>query len=357
MAGSTYGTLFTITTWGESHGPALGVVIDGCPAGLPLTPEDIQQYLDRRKPGQSRYTTARKESDQAEILSGVFEGKTTGTPISILIRNQDQRSRDYGNMKDCYRPGHADYTADIKYRGFEDSAGGGHFSGRLTAPLCIAGGICIQLLQQQGISIMSRIASIGSVRDAGELIEPTADKPFPTVSDAAGEAMRREIAAAKAEGDSVGGTIECRITGLEAGLGGPLFGGMEGRIAKAVFAVPAIKGIEFGAGFAAAEMRGSENNDPFLMENGRVITKTNNCGGILGGITNAMPLTFRVAVKPTPSIAREQITLNTKTQQAEPLVIGGRHDPCIVPRAVPCIEAAAAIAVYDALLDRRKEQI
>lgn len=212
-------------------------------------------------------------------------------------------------------------------------------------------------MQQQGISIMSRIASIGSVHDAGELIEPTADKPFPTVSDAAGEAMRREIAAAKAEGDSVGGTIECRITGLEAGLGGPLFGGMEGRIAKAVFAVPAIKGIEFGAGFAAAEMRGSENNDPFLMKNGRVITKTNNCGGILGGITNAMPLTFRVAVKPTPSIAREQITLNTKTQQAEPLVIGGRHDPCIVPRAVPCIEAAAAIAVYDALLDRRKEQI
>ena len=342
---SIYGENIHISIFGQSHSAAIGVAIDGIPAGLAIDTAALNAFMRRRAPGQNEYSTARREADEPEFLSGLVDGHTCGAPIAAIIRNTDMRSRDYDPFRFTPRPGHADYTADIKYRGFEDRAGGGHFSGRLTAPLCIAGGICIQLLQQQGISIMSRIASIGSVRDAGELSESTADKPFPTVSDAAGEAMRREIAAAKAEGDSVGGTIECRITGLEAGLGGPLFGGMEGRIAKAVFAVPAIKGIEFGAGFAAAELRGSENNDPFLTENGRVMTKTN------------MPLTFRVAVKPTPSIAREQITLNTKTQQAEPLVIGGRHDPCIVPRAVPCIEAAAAIAVYDALLDRRKEQI
>ena len=335
---SIYGENIHISIFGQSHSAAIGVAIDGIPAGLAIDTDALNAFMRRRAPGQNEYSTARREADEPEFLSGIADGHTCGAPIAAIIRNTDTRSRDYDPFRFTPRPGHADYTADIKYRGFEDSAGGGHFSGRLTAPLCIAGGICIQLLQQQGISIMSRIASIGSVRDAGELSESTANKPFPTVSDAAGEAMRREIAAAKAEGDSVGGTIECRI-------------------AKAVFAVPAIKGIEFGAGFAAAEMRGSENNDPFLMENGRVITKTNNCGGILGGITNAMPLTFRVAVKPTPSIAREQITLNTKTRQAEPLIIGGRHDPCIVPRAVPCIEAAAAIAVYDALLDRRKEQI
>ena len=354
---SIYGENIHISIFGQSHSAAIGVAIDGIPAGLAIDTDALNAFRRRRAPGQNEYSTASREADEPEFLSGIADGHTCGAPIAAIIRNTDTRSRDYDPIRFTPRPGHADYTADIKYRGFVDRAGGGHFSGRLTASLCIAGGICIQLLQQQGISIMSRIASIGSVHDAGKLIAPTADKPFPTVSDAAGEAMRREIAAAKAEGDSVGGTIECRITGLEAGLGGPLFGGMEGRIAKAVFAVPAIKGIEFGAGFAAAEMRGSENNDAILIENGRVMTKTNNSGGILGGITNAMPLTFRVAVKPTPSIAREQITLITKTREAEPLVIGGRRDPCIVPRAVPCIEAAAAIAVYDALLDRRKEQI
>ena len=354
---TSYGKNIKIEVFGGSHDSEIGITAENIPAGITFDMDKLRAFMQRRAPGQSKLTTSRKESDTPVLMSG-FDGCTTnGEKIRIVIRNENSRSSDYSSLSSKPRPSHADYPAMVKSGGKADLRGGGHFSGRLTAPLCIAGGICIQLLQQQGISIMSRIASIGSVHDAGELIEPTADKPFPTVSDAAGEAMRREIAAAKAEGDSVGGTIECRITGLEAGLGGPLFGGMEGRIAKAVFAVPAIKGIEFGAGFAAAEMRGSENNDPFLMENGRVITKTNNCGGILGGITNAMPLMFRVAVKPTPSIAREQITLNTKTQQAEPLVIGGRHDPCIVPRAVPCIEAAAAIAVYDALLDRRKEQI
>lgn len=232
---SIYGENIHISIFGQSHSAAIGVAIDGIPAGLAIDTDALNAFMRRRAPGQNEYSTARREADEPEFLSGIADGHTCGAPIAAIIRNTDTRSRDYDPFRFTPRPGHADYTADIKYRGFEDSAGGGHFSGRLTAPLCIAGGICIQLLQQQGISIMSRIASIGSVRDAGELIEPTADKPFPTVSDAAGEAMRREIAAAKAEGDSVGGTIECRITGLEAGLGGPLFGGMEGRIAKAVF--------------------------------------------------------------------------------------------------------------------------
>ena len=234
---SIYGENIHISIFGQSHSAAIGVAIDGIPAGLAIDTDALNAFMRRRAPGQNEYSTARREADEPEFLSGIADGHTCGAPIAAIIRNTDTRSRDYDPFRFTPRPGHADYTADIKYRGFEDRAGGGHFSGRLTAPLCIAGGICIQLLQQQGISIMSRIASIGSVHDAGELIEPTADKPFPTVSSAAGEAMRREIAAAKAEGDSVGGTIECRITGLEAGLGGPLFGGMEGRIAKAVFAV------------------------------------------------------------------------------------------------------------------------
>ena len=248
------------------------------------------------------------------------------------------------------RPGHADYTAWVKYGGHADFAGGGAFSGRLTAPLCIAGGICIQLLKKRGIEVISRIAAIGTVEDPAPLTASTADKPFPVVDDAAGEAMRAAIAAAKADGDSIGGVVECAVLGLPAGLGGPLFDGMEGQIASIVFGIPAVKGIEFGIGFEAARLRGSENNDPFTVENGQVRTATNHCGGILGGITDGMPLTFRAAFKPTPSIAKEQQSVNLTTLTPEALRIVGRHDPCIVPRAVPCIEAAAAIAVYDALL-------
>ena len=238
----------------------------------------------------------------------------------------------------------------MKYGGHADFAGGGAFSGRLTAPLCIAGGICLQLLKKQGIEVISRIASIGTVEDVAPLTVSTADKPFPVVDDAVGETMRAEIAAAKAEGDSVGGVVECTVLGLPVGLGGPLFDGMEGRISSIVFGIPAVKGIEFGIGFGAARLRGSENNDPFVVENGTVRTTTNHCGGILGGITNGMPLTFRAAFKPTPSIAKEQQSVNLNTLTPEILRVRGRHDPCIVPRAVPCIEAAAAIAVYDALL-------
>ena len=254
------------------------------------------------------------------------------------------------------RPGHADYTAQVKYGGAQDRSGGGHFSGRMTAPLCVAGGICLQLLAAEGIRVISRIAAIGSVHDTGELTASTADKPFPTVDDGRGEAMRAEIADARAEGDSVGGVIECAVLGLPAGLGDPMFDGMENRIAAAAFAIPAVKGIEFGSGFASAALRGSENNDPFIVENGTVKTETNHCGGILGGITNGMPLTFRVAIKPTPSIAGEQRSVNLETLKAEKLRVTGRHDPCIVPRAVPCVEAAAAIAVYDALLGHKREK-
>ncbi len=352
---STYGENIHISVFGQSHSEAIGVVLDGIGAGLEINTDELNSFMLRRAPGRNEYSTARKEADEPRFLSGIINGRTTGAPIAAIIQNTNTRSGDYSAFENIPRPGHADYTARVKYSGFEDRAGGGHFSGRLTAPLCVAGGICKQLLEKEGIDIISRIYSIGSVCDEGELNESTAEKEFPTISDTAAEKMKREIAAAKADGDSVGGTIECSVLGLNAGLGGPMFGGMEGRISLAMFAVPAVKGIEFGAGFASSRMRGSENNDLFCLKDGKVVTKTNNCGGILGGITNGMPLTFRVAIKPTPSIAREQLTLNTKTLEQETLSIAGRHDPCIVPRAVPCIEAAAAIAVYDALLNRRAE--
>ena len=270
-------------------------------------------------------------------------------------RNGDVRSQDYEPLRTTPRPGHADFTAQVKYGGAQDAAGGGHFSGRLTAPLCIAGGICLQLLAREGITVISRIASIAGVADEGELTGSTAEKDFPVVSDVRGEEMRAAIEAARTEGDSVGGVIECAVLGVPAGLGDPMFDGMENRIAAVVFGIPAVKGIEFGAGFAAAAMRGSENNDAFALQDGRVVTKTNHCGGILGGITTGMPISFRAAVKPTPSIAREQESVDLDTMQIVKLRVGGRHDPCIVPRAMPCVEAAAAIAVYDALLSRRRE--
>ena len=353
---SSYGENLRIHIFGESHGSAVGVTMEGIPAGEAVDLDGLQKFLDRRAPGRNPWSTPRKEADIPEFLSGLREGKTCGTPVTAILRSANTRSGDYDALRDVPRPGHADYTAWVKYGESRDSRGGGHFSGRLTAPLCVAGGICLQLLARRGIEVVSRIAAIGSVRDEGELAASTAAKTFPTVSDARSEAMRAAIREARLAGDSLGGVIECAVLGLPAGLGDPMFDGMENRIASAVFAVPAVKGIEFGAGFAAAGLRGSENNDPFSVENGRIITTSNHCGGILGGITDGMPLTFRAAVKPTPSIARPQQSVNLKTGKAAPLAVTGRHDPCIVPRAVPCIEAAAAIAVYDALLARRKEQ-
>ena len=353
---SSYGENLRIHIFGESHGPAVGVTVEGIPAGEAVDLAELQRFLDRRAPGRNAWSTPRKEADVPEFLSGLREGKTCGTPLTAILKSANTRSGDYDALRDVPRPGHADYTAWVKYGESRDSRGGGHFSGRLTAPLCVAGGICLQLLAREGITIISRVAAIGGVRDEGELTASTAEKAFPTVSDSAGEAMRSAIAAARAEGDSLGGVIECAVLGLPAGLGDPMFDGMENRIAAAVFGVPAVKGIEFGAGFAAAGLRGSENNDAFSVENGRIITESNHCGGILGGITDGMPLTFRAAVKPTPSIARPQQSVDLNTGEIVPLTVTGRHDPCIVPRAVPCLEAAAAIAVYDALLARRKEQ-
>ena len=351
---SSYGENLRIHIFGESHGSAVGVTMEGIPAGEAVDLDGLQKFLDRRAPGRNPWSTPRKEADIPEFLSGLREGKTCGTPVTAILRSANTRSGDYDALRDVPRPGHADYTAWVKYGESRDSRGGGHFSGRLTAPLCVAGGICLQLLARQGIEVVSRIAAIGGVQDEGELTASTAAKTFPTVSDARGEAMRAAIGEARLAGDSLGGVIECAVLGLPAGLGDPMFDGMENRIASAVFAVPAVKGIEFGAGFAAAGLRGSENNDPFSVENGRIITTSNHCGGILGGITDGMPLTFRAAVKPTPSIARPQQSVNLKTGKIIPLTVTGRHDPCIVPRAVPCIEAAAAIAVYDALLAQRK---
>ena len=347
---SQYGEHLHLTIFGQSHAPAIGMTLEGLPAGEAIDMEALQGFLNRRAPGQNGWSTPRKEADVPEFLSGLVGNVTCGAPLTAIIRNTNTRSGDYAGLSVVPRPGHADFTAAVKYGGHADFAGGGAFSGRLTAPLCIAGGICLQLLRRRGITVISRIAAIGGVTDTAPLTASTAGKPFPVVEDAAGEAIRAAIAAAKAEGDSVGGIIECAVLGLPVGLGGPLFDGMEGKIASIIFGIPAVKGIEFGAGFAAAALRGSENNDAFTVENGTVKTVTNHCGGILGGITNGMPLTFRTAFKPTPSIAKEQQSVNLTSLTPETLRVQGRHDPCIVPRAVPCVEAAAAVAVYDALL-------
>ena len=352
---SSFGENIRVSIFGQSHSGAIGVTVDGLPAGEKIDLAQLQRFLDRRAPGRNDYSTARREADVPEILCGLKDGLTCGAPLTAIIRNGDVRSQDYEVLRTTPRPGHADFTAQVKYGGAQDAAGGGHFSGRLTAPLCIAGGICLQLLAREGITVISRIASIAGVADEGELTGSTAEKDFPVVSDVRGEEMRAAIEAARTEGDSVGGVIECAVLGLPAGLGDPMFDGMENRIAAIIFGIPAVKGIEFGAGFAAAAMRGSENNDAFALQDGRVVTKTNHCGGILGGITTGMPISFRAAVKPTPSIAREQESVDLDTMQIVKLRVGGRHDPCIVPRAVPCVEAAAAIAVYDALLSRRRE--
>ena len=354
---STYGEKLKLSIFGQSHGPAIGMVLDGIPAGLPVNMEKLQAFLSRRAPGQNDHSTPRKEVDTPEILSGIVNGYTCGAPIAATIKNTNTKSTDYSNLKDCPRPGHADYTAQIKYGGFQDVAGGGHFSGRLTAPLCIAGGLCKQWLEALGIRIAAHIVAIGGVVDEpGVYIDcanPDLDligKDFPVLNAEAGCKMKEAIAAAKADGDSVGGLIECIATGLPAGLGEPMFGGLESKIAQIVYGIPAVKGLNFGSGFAGAYMRGSENNDQFIIQDGKIRTKRNFAGGILGGITNGMPLVFEVAIKPTPSISIPQRTVSLSRMEETELTVTGRHDPCIVPRAVPVIEAAAALAIYDAIL-------
>ena len=349
MSSFYHGEVLELSIFGQSHSPAIGMSLSGLPAGFAIDMDELSAFLRRRAPGQNAWSTPRKEADAPEFLSGLVGNVTCGAPLSAIIRNTNTRSQDYQNLIDVPRPGHADYTAQVKFGGFQDVAGGGHFSGRLTAPLCIAGGICKQLLHQQSIEVMARIDAIAGIRDTAEFDVPVTQKDFPATSDEAAEKMKAAIAQARAEEDSVGGVIQCRMLGVPAGLGEPMFGGLENRISQLVFAIPAVKGIEFGLGFEAAKLRGSENNDAYHMENGSVVTETNHCGGILGGISNGMPIVFRAAVKPTPSIGKPQDSVRLSEKQNEVLHIYGRHDPCIVPRAVPCMEAAAAIAIFDAL--------
>jgi len=353
---STIGEQLKLSIFGQSHGKAIGMVLDNIPSGLPVDLEELQNFLNRRAPGQHAYDTSRKEEDQPDFLSGIVNGYTCGAPISAVIYNRNTRSSDYDNLKDCPRPGHADYTAQVKFKGYQDAAGGGHFSGRLTAPLCIAGGLCKQWLELQGIKIAAHIAAVGDVMDDPITLDwcsPDLDlisKDFPVVNAAAGKQMKQLIADAKADSDSVGGVIECFATGIPGGLGDPMFNGIENRIAQIVFGIPAVKGLEFGNGFQSSSLRGSQNNDAFICTNDVINTKTNNAGGILGGITTGMPIVFRVAVKPTPSIAKIQQSVCLSEKVETQLQIKGRHDPCIVPRAVPVVEAAAAVAIYDAFL-------
>ena len=351
---STYGENLKLSIFGQSHGTAIGMTLDGIPAGLPVDMDKLQRFLNRRAPGQHDWSTPRKEEDVPEFLSGVLDGFTTGAPIAAIIYNHNTRSGDYENLKSSPRPGHADYTAQVKYGGFQDAAGGGHFSGRLTAPLCIAGGLCKQWLEEMGIQIGAHIDFLGGITDTSfDPMEPEirfVKENFPVLSVGASQAMRKRIEEIRLQGDSIGGEIECAITGLPAGLGEPMFGGVESRIAQIIYGIPAVKSLEFGAGKSVAYGLGSKMNDAFCVTDGQIRTETNHCGGILGGITNGMPVLFRAAIKPTPSIGKLQKSVNLQTMEEVKLEIKGRHDPCIVPRAVPVVEAAAAIAIYDLIL-------
>lgn len=351
MAGSTYGTLFRITTWGESHGPAIGVVIDGCPSGLSLSEEDIQKQLDRRKPGQSKFTTKRNESDTAQILSGVFEGKTTGTPISVIVYNQDQRSRDYGKIKDCYRPGHADYTFDAKY-GFRDYRGGGRSSARETIGRVAAGAIALKILESLGINLHAYAKEIGGIAIDYEKFDLQAARENAFTMPDKEAAAKVEVYATQKiqEGDSIGGIIECVVEGMMPGIGEPVFDKLDASLGKAMLSIGAVKGFEIGSGFEAAKMTGSENNDSFVLKDGKLTKKTNHAGGVLGGMSDGSNIVFRAAVKPTPSISAVQDTVNKDGENIE-ISIKGRHDPMIVPRAVVVVEAMTALTLVDLIFE------
>ena len=351
---STYGERIKLSVFGQSHGPAIGMTLDGIPAGLKVDMDALQAFLARRAPGNNACSTPRKEADQPEFLSGLVDGFTCGAPIAAIIKNTNIHSEDYSDLKDCPRPGHADYTAQLKYKGFQDVAGGGHFSGRLTAPICIAGGLCKQWLEEKGIRLGAHLVCVeGITDDPFDPIQPQFDlvrSDFPVISEAAGARMREVIEKAKQDGDSVGGIIECSVTGLPAGLGEPMFGGMESRIAQIMYGIPAVKAVEFGVGYSAGYMRGSQSNDAYGIVDGKVQPITNRAGGILGGITTGLPLYFQVAIKPTPSISKAQQSASFSKCESMTVNVKGRHDPCIAPRAVPVVEAAAAIAIFDAFL-------
>ncbi|MDR3292759.1 MAG: chorismate synthase [Clostridiales bacterium] len=358
---SSIGKNYTVDVFGESHSAAIGVVIGGVPAGTEIDRGRINAFLERRRPSAGVHSTARRETDEIEILSGVLDGRATGAPLAAIIRNADTRSSDYGLLKSVMRPSHSDYAASVKYGGYNDYRGGGQFSGRLTAPLCIAGSIALDLLQKRGIEVTAYLAAIGSVhapsykeygaKVADILTETKREElrlsALPFLDASYTKAAEDEIKAARSAGDSVGGIIECVVTGLPVGVGEPLYDSLEGVLSKVLFSIPAVKGVEFGSGFNIAEMRGSVANDRMYFESGAVKTRTNHNGGITGGISNGMPVTFRVAVKPVPSIAIEQDTVDIAAKKDTKLAIGGRHDACIAPRAVPVIEAAAACVLYD----------
>lgn len=357
MSGSTFGTLFRVTTWGESHGPGVGVVIDGCPAGIPLSEQDIQQFLDRRKPGQSKYTTKRNESDSVEILSGVFEGTTTGTPISLLVLNQDQRSRDYGNIATSYRPGHADYCFDQKY-GFRDYRGGGRSSGRETIGRVAAGAIASKLLGELGILLTTYAKSIGpvTVDEADYDFTEITNNSFYLPNKGAAEKAAEYVSTLMEQMDSCGGLIECRVDHLPAGLGEPVFDKLDALLAQAIMSIGAVKGVEIGDGFQSASSTGSTNNDPFCMQQGQVMKTSNHSGGTLGGMSDGSQLILRAAIKPTPSISQMQHTVNNSGEEIK-LSIHGRHDPIIVPRAVVVVEAMTALTLADLLLRNAVSQM
>lgn len=357
---SFWNNRISISIFGESHGPAIGVTIDNLPPGEYIDMDKIHQFMTRRAPKKDGTTTPRSEKDLPEVLSGVLNNRTTGTPLCAMIQNTDTRSKDYSNLAKLPRPGHADYTGAMRYQGFNDIRGGGHFSGRLTAPLCFAGAVCGQILERRGIYTGAHIAAIHGIQDdafsrtrvSKEDILAVREKSFPVINDAQGKLMWEDIQKARMGQESLGGIIECAAVNVPAGIGSPMFDGLENTIAQLVFGIPAVKGIEFGAGFQVAEMVGSQDNDAFYVdENGHIKTKTNNHGGILGGISSGMPITLNVAIKPTASISKPQQTVNFREKTNEILQIQGRHDPCIVPRAVPCVEAAVNLALLSHMMN------
>ncbi len=357
---SLWNNRISISIFGESHGPAIGVVIDNLPPGEYIDIQELSRFMVRRAPKKDGTTTPRSEKDLPQIMSGMFNDKTTGTPLCAFIQNTDTRSKDYSNISKLVRPGHADYTGALRYRGFNDIRGGGHFSGRLTAPLVFAGAVCAQILERRGIYTGAHITEIHGIADdefnrvnvSKQDILDVRYKKFPVINDEQGEKMVDDIHKAAEGGESLGGIIECASINVPAGIGSPIFDGLENTLAQLIFGIPAVKGLEFGAGFLSAKMVGSQNNDDFYVDDhGHVKTKTNNHGGILGGISSGMPITLKVAIKPTPSISKPQETIDTQSMKNDILKVHGRHDPCIVPRAVPCVEAAVNIGILSHMLD------